>query len=48
MVTGIAADIRLTAITDRPPGRAHRRDIVHIALPDRADAWFASNGERVG
>jgi iron(III) transport system ATP-binding protein len=47
MVTGIAEDIRLTAITERPPA-ARIGDTVHIALPDHADAWFAPSGERIG
>ena len=47
MVTGIAHDIRLTAITERPPA-AQIGEAVHIALPDSADAWFAPSGERIG
>ncbi len=47
MVTGIAGDIRLTAITGHAPA-ARIGDTVHIALPDRADAWFAPTGERIG
>jgi iron(III) transport system ATP-binding protein len=47
MVTGIAADIRLTAITEQPPA-ARIGDTVYIALPESADAWFATSGERIG
>ena len=47
MVTGIAADIRLTAITESAPA-ARIGDTIHIVLPDHADAWFAPSGERIG
>jgi iron(III) transport system ATP-binding protein len=47
MVTTIRADLRLTAITQGIPA-ARIGDIVHVALPEAPDAWFATTGERIG
>jgi iron(III) transport system ATP-binding protein len=47
MVTTIRPDLRLTAITGAIP-QARIGDMVHVALPDVPDAWYAPGGERIG
>ncbi|NAZ36475.1 ABC transporter ATP-binding protein [Rubellimicrobium sp. CFH 75288] len=47
MVTAIAPDLRLTAVTEALPA-ARVGETVHIGLPETPAAWFAPTGERIG
>jgi iron(III) transport system ATP-binding protein len=46
MATGLAGDLRLTAVLDRPPA-ARVGDAIHMVLPPQPAAWFATTGERL-
>ena len=47
MVTGLAKDLRLTAVVDHDPG-AQIGATVHFELPDLPQGWFSTDGERIG
>lgn len=47
MVTGLGDGLRLTAIVESAPD-ARIGDTVAFELPPRPDAWFGTNGERLG
>jgi iron(III) transport system ATP-binding protein len=46
MATGLAGDLRLTAVLERAPA-ARVGDRVHMVLPAAPAAWFAPTGERI-
>jgi iron(III) transport system ATP-binding protein len=46
MATGLAGALRLTAVLDRPPA-ARVGDAIHMVLPPKPAAWFATTGERL-